>query len=163
MFFFSAFPSRRRLLFPVTWFDMHAKVSKDTINVLKLINNMSMYCHIVGSIIILIASILLLWQPCKRQWNKRYAQHMEINTMADDESDGEDLENAKDIGNKENLFGIPTNFPSLMYITHPRRSLPIIINPLDGDDEALNSCLEDDCRQQFEMASDDCDTRLSDS
>ncbi|XP_065358600.1 protein peste-like isoform X2 [Calliphora vicina] len=146
-----SYQTERRMLFPAFWFDMHMRISKNSIILLKIINNLEMYCHIFGTSIMTISLLIFLWQPLKRAWNKRYTHHMEINTMADDDDyDNEDDENKyKNVKVREALYSLPQNFPSLLYISHPRRSLPVIISHLD-EDEALSSCLEDSRREDFE-------------
>lgn len=139
------------MLFPAFWFDMNMRISKSSAKLLNIIRNLEMYCHIFGGSIITLTLILCLWQPLKRIWNKRY--HMEINTMVDDEdgNDNQDNDNkCSDVKAKEALYSLPPNFPSLLYISHPRRSLPVVISHLN-EDEVLSSCLEDDRRQNMEQ------------
>lgn len=154
--FLRSYQNKRHMLFPVFWFDMNMRISKNSASLLKIIRNLEMYCHIFGALIIIISALLFLWRPLKRTWYKRYSHHMEINTMADDDgdNDGDSKTTCCDNKTKEALYTLPPAFPSLLYIASSRRSLPVIISHLDEDEEALNACLEDIRRlnidQEFE-------------
>lgn len=137
------------MLFPVLWFDMNMRISKSSAVLLKIIKNLEMYCHIFGAVLIILTLLLLLWQPLKRAWNKRYTHHMEINTINDDDANDNDDNSYKLNDVKEVVYCLPQDFSSLLYISHPRRSLPVIISHLD-ENEALSSCLEDCLRQDLE-------------
>ncbi|XP_046808242.1 protein croquemort-like [Lucilia cuprina] len=146
-----SYQNTRRMLFPVFWFDMHMRISKKSALLLRIMNNLQLYCHIVGASIIFISLLFFVWQPLKRMWNKRYTHHMQINTMADDDDDDvNSSKKAKDFKIRDSLYSLPPNFPSLLYISHPRRSLPVIISQLD-ESEMLSSCLEDNQRDEFEQ------------
>ncbi|XP_075153536.1 protein peste-like [Haematobia irritans] len=170
-----SFPTKRKMLFPVVWFDMYAGISKDSSHIFRLVQNLAFYIDLMGISLIFMGIIITCWYPCKNQWNKRYIRHMDINTIQrkqdeekdhdysdndedDYEADGDnDIAETKDIRKKDNLFNLTSTFPSLMYLTsYPRRSLPIIISHLVGDDEAWKSCLEDELKQQSELAFDEC-------
>uniref|UniRef100_A0A1I8MRM7 CD36 family protein n=1 Tax=Musca domestica TaxID=7370 RepID=A0A1I8MRM7_MUSDO len=158
-----SFPTKRNFAFPVAWFDMTMEVSDFGAMTLRLLTNFPLYCDILGIILILLGIIVALWKPCRDHWNKRYLQHMEINTLPSEEDEklpSSDLE-SKDISSNKDLFGLRSNFSSLMYITHPRRSLPIVISHLEGDDEAWRSCLDEEQRAASEVtSSEECDTSL---
>lgn len=140
------------MLFPVFWFDMNMRISKNSALLLKIIKNLEMYCHILGASIIMISALLFLWRPLKRAWYKRYSHHMEINTVADEDDDNcvDSKNECNDVKSKQALYSLPPAFPSLLYIASSRRSLPVIISHLDEDDEALRSCLEDSRRQNID-------------
>ncbi|XP_073827386.1 protein peste-like [Musca autumnalis] len=159
-------PTKRNFAFPVVWFDMQMEISDFGAMVLRQINNFPLYGNILGIILIAVGFIVALWRPCREHWNKRYMQHMEINTLpndADEKTNPVDLE-SKDISSTKDLFGLRSNLSSLMYITHPRRSLPIVISPLDDDDEAWRSCLDNEQRASSETtSSEECDTSVVDT
>ncbi|XP_037821125.1 protein croquemort-like [Lucilia sericata] len=143
-----SYQNTRRMLFPIFWFDMHMRISKKSALLLRIMNNLQLYCHIFGASIIFISLLFFIWQPLKRMWNKRYTHHMQINTLADDDEDYSSKQ--KDFKTRDSLYSLPPNFPTLLYISHPRRSLPVIISQLD-ESEALNSCLDDNQREEFEQ------------
>uniref|UniRef100_A0A1I8QA97 Uncharacterized protein n=1 Tax=Stomoxys calcitrans TaxID=35570 RepID=A0A1I8QA97_STOCA len=165
-----SFPTKRKMAFPVVWFDMYAGISKDSARILSMVQNAPFYANIMGLCLMLLGIVIACWQPCRDMWNRRSVQHMEINRLNHEDDYDEEMDHVdvnlksgtigKQVGRKilsrENLFGLRSNFPSLVYITtHPRRSLPIIISHLDGDEEAWKSCLEDEMRQQSELALDE--------
>ncbi|XP_061399050.1 protein peste-like [Musca vetustissima] len=162
-----SFPTKRNFAFPVVWFDMTMEISDYGASLLRHVKNFPMYCDIMGIVLVILGLIVALWQPCRDHWNKRYVRHMEINALPSDEDAKVipgDLD-AKDISSTKDLFGLRSNFSSLMYITHPRRSLPIVISHLDGDDEAWRSCLSEEQRASSEgtsssSSSEECDTSL---
>lgn len=150
------------MFFPVVWFDMRMHVSSFAAMVLRHLTRLPLYADILGAILIIVGTMIIAWRPCRDRWNKRYVRHMEINTLGEDEDDSkaEDIDETKEI-NKDILFGLRSNFSSLMYITHPRRSLPIVISHHDDDEESWKACLDEDRRQQTETTSEDCDTSSS--
>uniref|UniRef100_A0A1A9WDM8 Scavenger receptor class B member 1 n=1 Tax=Glossina brevipalpis TaxID=37001 RepID=A0A1A9WDM8_9MUSC len=109
------YQNKRKLLFPIMWFDSYMHMSAKTTFTLRFIQNCTFYSQILGMCLMTITLTALLWKPVKKCCFTHYPQHLEISTMQDDDDDDDDVTNkhSEDLANKEALLGESNNFIGL--------------------------------------------------
>ncbi|XP_053959635.1 protein peste-like isoform X2 [Anastrepha ludens] len=78
---FTMFRNRRRIFFPLFWFEARTRVSPDLANEFKIMPRVTLCGQILGGISVLIGVVLLLWYPVKAHLQNRLIQQIKINNL----------------------------------------------------------------------------------
>ncbi|XP_067625345.1 uncharacterized protein [Eurosta solidaginis] len=83
---FSMFRSKRRIFFPLFWFDARTRITPNLAEDFKLLPRLILGARILGIISVFVGVVLIVWYPIKTHFQQRLIQQIKINNL-DNESD----------------------------------------------------------------------------